>query len=128
MDEKGMINLPLKVNGLEIKITPVSPLAKAQNLDDINDVMQFAQIANSLGAGGQAEIKPEMIAKYVGDKLGIPTTLRTTDEEKQVMQEQMMQMMQMQAQQQAGPPMPEEEMPADETGLQVVPDEEVVNE
>ena len=128
MDEKGMINLPLKVNGLEIKITPVSPLAKAQNLDDINDVMQFAQIANSLGAGGQAEIKPEMIAKYVGDKLGIPTTLRTTDEEKQVMQEQMMQMMQMQAQQQAGPPMPEEEMPADETGLQIVPGEEVVNE
>ena len=80
MNEKGMIRLPLRVNGLEVKITPISPLAKAQNLDDINDVMQFAQIANSLGAGGQAEIKPEMIAKYVGDKLGIPADLRTSDE------------------------------------------------
>jgi len=34
MDEQGLIDLPLKVNGLEIKLIPVSPLAKAQNLDE----------------------------------------------------------------------------------------------
>ena len=121
MNEKGMIRLPLRVNGLEVKITPISPLAKAQNLDDINDVMQFAQIANSLGAGGQAEIKPEMIAKYVGDKLGIPADLRTSVEEKEQIQQQIMQMMQAQAQQEsaamAQPPVPDENMPADETGM-----------
>ena len=121
MNEKGMIRLPLRVNGLEVKITPISPLAKAQNLDDINDVMQFAQIANSLGAGGQAEIKPEMIAKYVGDKLGIPAALRTSDEEKEQIQQQIMQMMQAQAQQEsaamAEPPVADENMPADETGM-----------
>ena len=121
MNEKGMIRLPLRVNGLEVKITPISPLAKAQNLDDINDVMQFAQIANSLGAGGQAEIKPEMIAKYVGDKLGIPADLRTSDEEKEQIQQQIMQMMQAQAQQEsaamAEPPVADENMPADETGM-----------
>ena len=121
MNEKGMLRLPLRVNGLEVKITPISPLAKAQNLDDINDVMQFAQIANSLGAGGQAEIKPEMIAKYVGDKLGIPADLRTSDEEKEQIQQQIMQMMQAQAQQEsaamAEPPVADENMPADETGM-----------
>lgn len=121
MNEKGMIRLPLRVNGLEVKITPISPLAKAQNLDDINDVMQFAQIANSLGAGGQAEIKPEMIAKYVGDKLGIPADLRTSVEEKEQIQQQIMQMMQAQAQQEsaamAEPPVADENMPADETGM-----------
>ena len=121
MNEKGMIRLPLRVNGLEVKITPISPLAKSQNLDDINDVMQFAQIANSLGAGGQAEIKPEMIAKYVGDKLGIPADLRTSDEEKEQIQQQIMQMMQAQAQQEsaamAEPPVADENMPADETGM-----------
>jgi hypothetical protein len=108
MDEKGLINLPLKVNGLEIKISPVSPLAKAQNLDDINDVMQFAQIASSLGAGGQAEMKPEKIAKYVADKLGIPSDLRTSDEEKQLIEQQMMMMMQAQQQMQAAPDTQEE--------------------
>ena len=121
MNEKGMIRLPLRVNGLEVKITPISPLAKAQNLDDINDVMQFAQIANSLGAGGQAEIKPEMIAKYVGDKIGMPADLRTSDEEKEQIQQQIMQMMQAQAQQEsaamAEPPVADENMPADETGM-----------
>ena len=121
MNEKGMIRLPLRVNGLEVKITPISPLAKAQNLDDINDVMQFALIAISLVAGGQAEIKPEMIAKYVGDKLGIPADLRTSVEEKEQIQQQIMQMMQAQAQQEsaamAEPPVADENMPADETGM-----------
>ena len=131
MNEKGMIRLPLRVNGLEVKITPISPLAKAQNLDDINDVMQFAQIANSLGAGGQAEIKPEMIAKYVGDKLGIPADLRTSDEEKEQIQQQIMQMRQAQAQQEsaamAEPPVADENMPADDT-VMIMEQEAMYNE
>ena len=82
MDKKGMIQLPLKVNGLEVKIVPVSPLAKAQNLEEINEIMQFVQIAGSLGPGGIAEMKPDQIATYIGDKLGIPSSLRTTPQEK----------------------------------------------
>ena len=82
MDEKGLIQLPLKVNGLEVKVTPVSPLGKAQNLEEINEVMQFFQIANALGPGGVAELKPDAIATFIGDKLGVPTTLRNSPEEK----------------------------------------------
>ena len=97
MDQKGLIQLPLKVNGLEIKVTPVSPLAKAQNLDEVNEVMQFYQIANALGPGGVAEIKPDAIATYVGDKLGIPSELRTSPEEKQKIQQQTMEMLKAQS-------------------------------
>jgi hypothetical protein len=84
MDKKGMIQLPLKVNGLEVKIVPVSPLAKAQNLEEINEVMQFVQIAGSLG--------PDQIATFIADKLGIPSSLRTTPQEKQAIIQQSMQM------------------------------------
>tara|TARA_R100000654_G_scaffold25_3_gene123 strand:- start:3991 stop:5586 length:1596 start_codon:yes stop_codon:yes gene_type:complete len=97
MDEKGLIQLPLKVNGLEVKVVPVSPLAKAQNLEEINEVMQFFQIANSLGPGGVAELKPDAIATFIGDKLGVPSNLRTTPEEKQQIIQQSMQMFSQQA-------------------------------
>jgi hypothetical protein len=99
MDQKGMIQLPLKVNGLEVKVTPVSPLAKAQNLDEVNEVMQFFQIANALGPGGVAEVKPDAIAAFVGDKLGIPSQLRTSPEEKQQIQKQTMEMLKSQSMQ-----------------------------
>ena len=107
MDEKGLIQLPLKVNGLEVKVVPVSPLAKAQNLEEINEVMQFFQIANSLGPGGVAELKPDAIATYIGDKLGVPTMLRTTPEEKQQIIQQSMQMFSQQAAMQGQAPQAE---------------------
>ena len=107
MDEKGLIQLPLKVNGLEVKVVPVSPLAKAQNLEEINEVMQFFQIANSLGPGGVAELKPDAIATYIGDKLGVPSMLRTTPDEKQQIIQQSMQMFSQQAAMQGQAPQAE---------------------
>ena len=108
MNEKGLIELPLKVNGLEVKVVPISPLAKAQNLEEVNEVMQFFQIANALGPGGISEIKPDKIAAFIADKLGIPSDLRTTEEEKQMIQKQAMemsqQMMSAQADGQGGAP------------------------
>lgn len=97
MDQKGMIQLPLKVNGLEVKVTPVSPLAKAQNLEEVNEVMQFFQIANALGPGGVAEVKPDAIATFIGDKLGVPSELRTSPQEKQQIIQQSMAMFSQQA-------------------------------
>ena len=114
MDEKGLIQLPLKVNGLEVKVVPVSPLAKAQNLEEINEVMQFFQIANSLGPGGVAELKPDAIATYIGDKLGVPSNLRTTPEEKQQIIQQSMQMFSQQAAMQGQAPQSEQTPPQQE--------------
>ena len=114
MDEKGLIQLPLKVNGLEVKVVPVSPLAKAQNLEEINEIMQFFQIANSLGPGGVAELKPDAIATYIGDKLGVPSNLRTTPEEKQQIIQQSMQMFSQQAAMQGQAPQSEQTPPQQE--------------
>jgi hypothetical protein len=100
MDEMGMIDLPLKVNGLEVQVVPVSPLAMANNAEKLQEVMQFMQIAQSLGPQGQTLIKMEAVGDYIADQLGIPAQLRTTPQERQAIQQQMMQMAQMAAEQQ----------------------------
>jgi hypothetical protein len=91
MDEDGMIDLPLKVNGLEVKVSPVSPLAMAQNLDEINNIVQFMQIAQGLGPEGQMAIKAGAAIDYIGDKLGVPAIVRAGPEERKAMMEQMAQ-------------------------------------
>ena len=99
MDQRGIIDLPLKVNGLEVKISPVSPLAMAQNMDEIQAIMQYAQIAQQAGPQGQMSIKPDVMLDYIADKLGVPQKIRTTPEERQLMQQQMAAVAQQAAQQ-----------------------------
>jgi len=99
MDEKGTIELPLKVNGLQVNVVPVSPLAMANNAEKLNEVMQFMQISQMMGPQGQTLIRMDAVGDYIADQLGIPAKLRTP-QERQQMQEQMMQMAQMAAQQQ----------------------------
>jgi hypothetical protein len=100
MDEMGMIELPLKINGLQVTVTPVSPLAMANNMDRLNEVMQFMQITQSLGPVGQTLIKMDAVGDYIADQLGVPAALRTSPQERQQMQESMMQMAEQAAQQQ----------------------------
>lgn len=99
MDQLGMINLPLRVNGLEVKIQPLAPLAMATNMEKVNQVLQYMQIANSLGPTGQLTIKMESIADYCADAMGVPAELRTTMEERAELQQMMEQQMMMAAQQ-----------------------------
>jgi len=100
MDERGMIEMPLRVNGLEVKVTPVSPIAQAQNMGDIEKIMQWVQLSASLGPEGQMSVQTANISDYVADKLGIPADLRTTPEQRQQMMEQAQQAAMMAAQQQ----------------------------
>jgi len=99
MDDQGLIEMPLRVNGLEVKVIPVSPIAQAQNMGDIEKITQWVQIASSLGPEGQMAVRTGGIADYIADKLGIPANLRTTPEERMQMMEQAAQMAQMAAQQ-----------------------------
>jgi hypothetical protein len=94
MDERGIISLPLKVNGLEVKISPVAPLAMAQNMDDIQNILQYAQIAQQAGPQGQMAIKVDEMMDYIAEKLGVPQKLRPTPQERMMMQQQAAQMMQ----------------------------------
>lgn len=120
MDERGMIDLPLRVNGLEVKVTPVAPLAQAQAMDGINAVLQYTQIMQGFGTDGAVAVKTEMVVDYIGDKLGVPSQLRNNAAERAVlieaMQQQQQQALAMQAaasQMAMQPPgMPAEGMPA----------------
>jgi hypothetical protein len=112
MDERGLIEMPLKVNGLEVKVTPVSPIAQAQNLGDIEKIMQWVQLSSSLGPDGQLAVRTTAIPDYVADKLGIPADLRTSPQERQQAAEMAAQMAQAAAQQQGMlPPEGGEQMP-----------------
>ena len=94
MDQANIIDMPLRVNGLEVKISPVSPLAMAQNMDEINNIMQFMQIAQAMGPEGQMAIKAGAAVDYIADKLGVPAALRAGPEERAAMVQQMTQMAQ----------------------------------
>jgi hypothetical protein len=89
MDERGLIDLPLRVNGLEVKVTPVAPLAQAQAMEEVNAVMQYAQIMQGFGTDGAVAVKTEMVVDYIGDKLGVPANLRNNQAERAVLMEQM---------------------------------------
>jgi hypothetical protein len=93
MDERGLINMPLKVNGLEIKVSPVAPLAMAQNMEEINNIMQFMQITATMGNEGALAVKTGELIDYIGDKLGIPSAVRNTAAERGFLMEQQQQMM-----------------------------------
>lgn len=95
MDEKGIVTLPLKVNGLEIKISPVAPLAMAQNMEDVQNVLQYAQIAQQSG-NPMMSIKMAEMMDFVAEKLGVPQKLRPTPEERMMIEQQQAQAMQQQ--------------------------------
>jgi hypothetical protein len=101
MNEQNLIDLPLDVDGMEVKIAPTSPLAQAQNLDDLEKVLQFGQIAAQFGQVGQMAINQEEMIEYIAVKMGVPQSLLTTPDEKeqmvQEMREQQQAMQQMQA-------------------------------
>jgi len=100
MDEMNLIDLPLSVNGQQVKVVPTSPLAQAQNLDDLEKVLQFGQIAAQFGQVGQMAINQEEMLEYIAHKMGVPQSLLTTPEEKELMVQQMQEMQQQQAMQQ----------------------------
>jgi hypothetical protein len=101
MDAQNLIELPLKVNGLEVKIKPVSPIAMSQNQDKVNNLLQFAQIVQQLGPEGQTSVKIGAAADFIADSLGIPAEVRNTAEERAALLEQAAQMAQQAAQTQA---------------------------
>ena len=95
MNELGMIELPLKVNGLQVKISPTAPLAMAQNMEKVQEVLNYMQILQGLGPQGQLFMNQEKAMDFIADNLGIPASLRTTPEERQALVQQAQQMAQM---------------------------------
>jgi hypothetical protein len=103
MDAKGMIDLPLKVNGMEVKVVPVSPIALAQSAEEVQAAVQWFQVASGMGPEGQAAIKVDSMLDFIGDKLGVPQSIRASKEEREARMQQMQQMAAAVAQAQAQP-------------------------
>ena len=88
MDDRGIIELPLRVNGLEVRVAPVAPLAMAQSMEEVNNMLQFAQIAQTVGPEGQLILKVGDMMDLIAEKLGIPQKIRNTPEERMAAMEQ----------------------------------------
>ena len=110
MDDQGLIDMPLKVNGQEVKVVPISPLAQAQNMDEVNDVLQFMQVVGQMGPEAQLALKKDAVIDFIANRLGVPTSLLTSPEERQMMMQQMQQLAQ-QAQAMQQSQAPEQGMP-----------------
>jgi hypothetical protein len=64
----------------------------AQNMEEVNNILQFSQIAQSLGPEGQMALKTGEMLDYIAEKLSVPQRIRTSREERAAMQEQATQM------------------------------------
>jgi hypothetical protein len=89
MDDRGLIDLPLRVNGLEVKVSAVAPLAMAQNMEEINNILQFSQIAQSVGPEGAMAVKVGEMLDLIAEKLGVPQKIRRSPEERAQQMQQM---------------------------------------
>jgi hypothetical protein len=98
MDAQGSIDLPLKVNGLEIRVTAEAPLAQAQAMEEVEKVMQYIQITQQMGQQGQMAVKMDEALDYIAEELGIPQRILTSKVERMMMQQQAAEMAQQVAQ------------------------------
>jgi hypothetical protein len=74
LKDLGAIKLPV-VNGREVKVVATSPLARAQDQEDISNVDRLIVFVQK-NFGPQMVnlfIKGEDVTPYVGDKLGVPS-------------------------------------------------------
>ena len=100
LKKQGRIKIPV-VNGREIKIRSSSPLAQAQQQQDVATIDRFLGMVQQR-VGPQllnVLVKQDEVAKFVAKKLGIPEELIRSSEEMQQAAQQMQQMM---GQQQGG--------------------------
>jgi hypothetical protein len=71
----------------------------AQNMEDVNAVLQFAQIAQGAGPEGQLALKVGDMLDFIAERLGVPAKLVASPAERALKMEQAMQMTQQLAEQ-----------------------------
>ena len=75
-------------------------------MDELKNVLEFAQIAQAVGPAGQVAINQERMLDYIVDKMAVPRDIINTEQERQQVMAEMQQMMAMAQGQQ-----PQEETP-----------------
>ena len=111
LKKQGRIELPT-VNGREVKVRSVSPLAQAQHNQDITSVSRYLELVqNAFGPEVMnLLVSSEQTAEYLAKKFGVPDNLvRDADERSRIVEQaQQMQQQQMQMQQQMAMQNPEQ--------------------
>jgi hypothetical protein len=122
LKKQGRIDLPT-INGREVKVRSVSPLAQAQNNQDISSVARFLEMVQTRFGPEIMNIliNSEETAAYLAKKFGVPDVLiRDVAERKQLVQmaqqyaqqqQEQQQMMQNQTQNMEGVAPPDEQQP-----------------
>jgi len=97
LKKQGRIEIPV-INGREIKVRSVSPLAQAQSNQDIGTVSRFLQlVAGSFGPEIlNILIDSEQVAVYLAKKFGVPDNLVRDEMERKAIVQAVQQQMQAQ--------------------------------
>jgi hypothetical protein len=84
LTRRGLIQ-PLQLDGRDIDIKFMSPLARQQDAEDILNVQQAVQFVLQNAGPDEAKIgfKTEEFASWAGEKAGVPASLMRSDAEKQ---------------------------------------------
>jgi hypothetical protein len=93
---------PESMQGMDINIEYISPLAKAQKLTDLQSVMRGLEVLLQVGqvAPVQDYIDSDKLIKYLVDTTGIPASVIRSDEEVAQIRRQQQQQQEQQGQQQ----------------------------
>lgn len=76
MVKRGLLEFPLKFNGRAVKVVPTSPLAREQNINDLESAVQWLQIVQSIGPEVlMGTVKVEDFAEWSAEKLGVDLKL-----------------------------------------------------
>jgi hypothetical protein len=111
---KGIIQIPgadpaaptpeLKIDGLSVAIEITSPLARVQQMNDVDGVVNWLQISSFAGQEAvMGSVKVEDIPPWFADKLGIDLKLVRSESERAELQKAMAQMMAQQQMAQQAP-------------------------
>ena len=86
---KGMIDVggPVEINGGHIMMSITSPLAREQDLNDVEAVVQWGQITNAIVGPQMAQlgIKTEDVPEYLAQKLNVDPRLVRSEQERRVL-------------------------------------------
>jgi hypothetical protein len=105
LKKQGRIEVP-NVNGREVKVKSVSPLAQAQANQDIGSVSRFLQLTQEAFGPEMTQllVNSEETAAYLAKKFGVPDGLIRDEQERKEIVAMMQQMaQQQQAQPEAAP-------------------------
>ena len=93
MTRRGLLEFPIKLNGRAVKVVPTSPLAREQNINDLESAVQWLQIVQSIGPEVlMGTVKVEDFAEWSAEKLGVDQRLARDKGERAKLQQEIAQL------------------------------------